>query len=140
MTSNFQKRIYRRVLWLQAAIMAGLMTAAHPAHATVYGYGLTENTFSTIAGNITDSIARMPGLLSGLAYMLGILMGMLGIMKVKDHVENPGQTPLKDGAIRMVAGGGLFALPIVFEAMRNTIGLGHSIGPAILSAVQFNVH
>ncbi len=50
--------------------------------------------------------------------------GVLGILKIKDHVENPSQTKLQDGAIRLVAGGGLFALPIVFEAMQGSIGDG----------------
>ena len=54
--------------------------------------------------------------------MMGILLGVLGILKIKDHVENPGQTKLQEGAIRLAAGGGLFAMPIVYEAMRNTIG------------------
>jgi len=31
---------------------------------------------------------------------------------------------LQHGAIRLTAGGGLFALPIVYEAMQNTIGSG----------------
>jgi len=51
-------------------------------------------------------------------------MVLLGILKIKDHVENPSQTPLQHGAIRLTAGGGLFALPIVYEAMQNTIGSG----------------
>jgi hypothetical protein len=77
--------------------------------------------FSTISGNVSTSIASLPGLLAGVSYMIGILLGVLGILKIKDHVENPTQTPLQHGAIRLVAGGGLFALPIVFEAMQGTV-------------------
>lgn len=80
------------------------------------------NDFSKIAENISVSIASLPGLISGVAYLIGVLIGVLGILKIKDHVENPTQTPLKDGVIRVVAGGGLFALPIVFESMLNTVG------------------
>ncbi|MCB9991007.1 MAG: hypothetical protein H6867_06465 [Rhodospirillales bacterium] len=98
------------------------------------------NDFSDIAENITDSIAMVPGLLTGIAYMFGLLLGVLGVLKVKDHVENPGQTPLKDGAIRMASGGALFALPIVYEAMSNTIGsTSNAVSPATLSPVTFNV-
>jgi len=71
--------------------------------------------------------------------MLGLLLGVLGILKVKDHVENPNQTPLKDGAIRMAAGGALFALPIIYESMRETIGTGLSVSAAQLNRVEFNV-
>ena len=68
------------------------------------------------------SISGIPGLISGVSYMMGILLGVLGILKIKDHVENPSSAKLQEGAIRLAAGGGLFALPIVYEAMRNTIG------------------
>ena len=97
------------------------------------------NNFSKIAQNITTSTASIPGLLAGLAYLFGILLGVLGILKIKDHVENPSQTPLKDGAIRLAAGGALFALPIVYDAMSTTIGTSSGVSGAGLKAVQFTV-
>jgi hypothetical protein len=96
------------------------MSGVDSAHAQEEG----AVTFSTISDNVTTSIASLPGLLAGVSYMIGILLGVLGILKIKDHVENPTQTKLQDGAIRLVAGGGLFALPIVFEAMQGSIGDG----------------
>jgi len=115
-----------------AALMAGVFMASQPAHA---------NNFGSIASNITTSIASVPGLLTGMAYLFGILIGVLGIMKIKDHVENPGQTPLKDGAIRLAAGGGLFALPIIYEAMKMTVepAAGANVQAALLNQVDFNV-
>ena len=97
--------------------------------------------FSTIAKNVNTSISSLPGLLTGLAYMFGILLGVLGILKIKDHVENPSQTQLSHGAIRLAAGGALFALPIVYEAMQETIDNGANAGvqAAALKKVQFNV-
>lgn len=125
---NFKKTYYA----MGAALTVGTM-ASSSAHAA--------NNFGSIAQNINTSIASLPGLLTGLAYMFGILLGVLGIMKIKDHVENPTQTPLKDGAIRLAAGGALFALPIVFEAMFETLegsGMGNA-SAAQLNAVSFNV-
>lgn len=104
-----------------AAMTAGMLTSG-TAHAAPAG---PANDFSSIATNITESIQDLPGLLSALSYLFGILLGVLGVMKIKDHVENPTQTPLKDGAIRLGAGGALFALPILFEAMFATIGTGN---------------
>jgi hypothetical protein len=100
---------------------------------TISVLGGAENSFaatnfSTISTNVSTSIASLPGLLAGVSYMIGILLGVLGILKIKDHVENPTQTPLQHGAIRLVAGGGLFALPIVFEAMQGTIDNGAGTG------------
>jgi hypothetical protein len=66
-------------------------------------------------------------------------MGVLGVIKIKDHVENPTQTPMKDGAVRLAAGGALFALPIMFEAMSNTIGATNvNTGAATLKQATFN--
>jgi len=95
------------------------------------------NNFSNIAANITTSVQDLPGLLSALAYLFGVLLGVLGVMKIKDHVENPTQTPLKDGAIRLAAGGALFALPILFEAMFETVGTGATVDAAKLKKVNF---
>ena len=80
------------------------------------------NNFSDISDNIGKSLSDVPGLISSVSYLVGSLLGVLGVMKIKDHVENPSQTPLKDGAIRLAAGGGLFAVPILLEAMLTTIG------------------
>ena len=115
---------------LGAVMVAGMVAGqAGTAHA--------GNNFSNIAANITTSIQDLPGLLSALAYLFGILLGVLGVMKIKDHVENPTQTPLKDGAIRLAAGGALFALPILFEAMFSTVGTGATVDAAQLKKVKF---
>jgi len=125
------KKFGTRFLTLQACVIAGLMCGASAARA---------NNFGDIASNMVDSIEELPGLISGVSYMVGLLLGILGVLKLKDHVENPGQTALKDGAIRMVAGGALFALPMVYEAMRNTIGqTGTFVGAAEVNRVEFNL-
>ena len=131
------KFIRKQSLKVSATVIVGVIGGAEDALAS----GTTTNgkNFSTIAENITTSIAGLPGLLTGVSYMLGILLGVLGILKIKDHVENPTQTPLQHGAIRLTAGGGLFALPIVYEAMQTTIGKGDAIEAAELTKVNFAV-
>lgn len=117
---------------LGAAMTAGMLATSGTAQAA--------NNFGSIAGNINTSIASLPGLVSALAYLFGVLLAVLGIMKIKDHVENPTQTPLKDGAIRLAAGGALFAVPIVLEAMSETIdagGTGAGASTAGLQSVSF---
>ena len=127
------KVLKHKSLQISAATVVGYFMVADPAMAS-------GNNFSKIANNITTSIQDVPGLLSGVAYMFGILLGVLGILKIKDHVENPAQTHLKDGAIRLAAGGALFALPIVYDAMHSTIGTDTSgVSAATLSKVDFGV-
>ncbi|GJL85714.1 MAG: hypothetical protein DHS20C02_14890 [Micavibrio sp.] len=71
--------------------------------------------------NIVDGIENMPGIVTAASYLFGILLGVLGILKIKDHVENPDQTKLKDGIIRLLIGGALFALPSIYLAMYTTV-------------------
>jgi hypothetical protein len=122
-----------------AAMTAGmLLSSADAAHAG-------PNTFSTLAENMQLSASAIPGLLTAMAYLFGLLLAVLGVMKIKDHVENPTQTPLKDGAIRLAAGGALFALPIMLDAMFETInggGLGTTAvtEAASLRTADFAIH
>lgn len=129
------KHLNHKTLQVSAAFMTGLMISTSPAHANNSG-----NNFSSIAENITTSVSDLPGLLSALAYLGGIGLGVLGILGIKDHVEQPSQKNLKDGAIKLAAGGGLFALPIVYEAMLQTVGDGANVNAPTLNAVGFNVN
>lgn len=133
------KFIRKQSLKVSALVIVGVMSGAEDALALGGTVGGGNNDFSSIAENITTSISSLPGLLTGVSYMLGILLGVLGILKIKDHVENPTQTPLQHGAIRLTAGGGLFALPIVYEAMQSTIGDGQAVTAAELNKVNFAV-
>ncbi len=117
---------------LGAAMTLGIMFA---------GTGEAQaNNFSAISKNVATSIEDLPGLLAALSYLFGILLAVLGIMKIKDHVENPSQSHLKDGAIRLLAGGALFAIPIISEAMFETVGTGSAKGAATLKKVQFSTN
>jgi hypothetical protein len=120
------KFIRKQALYASAAISIGMTSGVAEA-----------NDFNAIAGNVINSISNLPTFLSGISYMMGILLGVLGVLKIKDHVENPSQTQLKDGAIRLAAGGGLFALPIVYEAMLATVGDGANVNQADMNAITF---
>ncbi len=113
---------------LGAAMTLGLMATSGSADAA--------NNFGSISSNINTSISSLPGLVAALAYLFGILLAVLGVMKIKDHVENPTQTPLKDGAIRLLAGGMLFAIPILLEAMSETLDAGNQGSGASASKLR----
>ncbi len=113
-----------------AAVTAGVISS--PAHA-----GQNQGNFNRIAENIITNISDMPALLSGIAYLIGILLGVLGIIEIKEHVEDPNKKELKNGAIKLAAGGGLFALPLIYEAMLSLIGTGGNVQTPELNAVRF---
>lgn len=81
----------------------------------------TGTSVGRVICNVVISTQMIPGFISGLAYMAGILMAVTGLIKLKDHVLNPNQTPLSDSMKRFVAGGAFFALPIVTTAARTLV-------------------
>lgn len=81
-------------------------------------------TFKDVTGNITESASTLPNLISTVAYIGGVGLGVAGVFKLKNHVDNPAQAPMKDGLVRLGAGGGLLALPYLTEAMTGTVGAG----------------
>lgn len=125
------KSIKRFMYATSAAVVTGFTAA---------GETMAANNFNNIAKNINNSITELPGLLTALSYMMGLIFAVMGVLKIKDHVEQPTQKPLKDGAIALAAGGALFALPIVLEAMRETVGTGAATEAAALKKSKFNVN
>ncbi|MFK7838984.1 MAG: hypothetical protein AB8B83_01525 [Bdellovibrionales bacterium] len=87
---------------------------------------------SAIATSITASAEDLPGLVSAFAYLLGLLFGVRGVLKLRAHVENPGngsgQTPLRTPIVSFIVGGALFALPMLLSAAQNTIDGGATGG------------
>lgn len=78
--------------------------------------------FQSITQGIASSANNVPKLLGIVAYIGGIGMGIAGALKLKAHVDNPSQAPLKDGLARLGVGGCLLALPAVLDAMGTAIG------------------
>lgn len=83
-----------------------------------------QSTVKEVVTNVTTSTSKLPNLITTVAYISGIAFAVLGIMKLKSHVDNPGNFPMSQGLIRLGVGGGLLALPMVVEAMANSIGNG----------------
>lgn len=139
MKSKVKASYYRSGAFMTLGLMGVGMNQASAAPGG--GGAATDANFSELARNVTESVAGVPGMISGISYLVGSLLGVLGVMKIKDHVENPGNTPLKEGAIRLTAGGALFALPIIFESMLGSVSPEEADGAAQqnLQAVRFGV-
>ena len=116
--NKFKKTYYQSA----AAVTMGLVMVPTKGFAQV-------NTFSTASENLVTSMGSIPGLVSSSSYLIGLMLAALGIMKVKDHVENPTSTPLKEGAIRLAAGGAMLALPFITSTMVGSVN-GVSTGTA----------
>lgn len=118
-----------RLRFYSFLLFAAVLGSAVNAHAT---------DISAINTNVNASIINMPGLISGLSYILGLLLGILGINKLRQHVEDPRSNNLKDGVIRLLAGGALLAIPTIYTAAATSIyGAGGPIA-AEFAIVQDN--
>src|SRR5688572_11699390 len=98
------------------------LTVALAAGFSAQAFAGAPVSVSDIAGNAVESSKEMPGLLSGLAYLLGLILAGMGVIKMKEHVENPNQARLREPVAHLFAGGGLFALPAIYEAMKSMFG------------------
>jgi hypothetical protein len=119
---KLNKKMNKLGAYATASVITGLMSVgtanATPAPAPA------GNSFNSISQNVTNQIGTLPGFITALAYILGTLFAVLGLLKIKDHVENPSNAPLKDGLIRLAIGGALFVVPLITEAMQNLVGQG----------------
>ncbi|MCK6419092.1 MAG: hypothetical protein L6Q57_09200 [Alphaproteobacteria bacterium] len=103
---------------------------------------IPQLNFNNVLINIIASISEAPGFISAWAYLAGMLLGVWGIYKLKDHVENPDQTPMREAIVRFIIGGMLFALPTIYDAMATAITGGEGaqlldqIG-SVLGALNF---
>jgi hypothetical protein len=71
---------------------------------------------------LVQNISTVPAFITTLTYILGILLAIAGIFKLKQAVDNPGQNSIQDGFVRLAAGGALIALPTIGATMGGTFG------------------
>jgi len=102
--------------------VGALMTEVGQAFAQSGGGTRGGDGFVEVTKNITTSTSTLPNLITTVAYIGGAGLGVAGIFKMKQHVDNPGQTPMKDSLVRLGGGGALLALPAVMNAMQQTVG------------------
>lgn len=81
-------------------------------------------TLGSIICNLLAGTALIPYLLAALSYLFGLYLVTMAILKVRDHVEEPRQTPISESVKRFVAGGAFLALPMVTSVLKNTLTAG----------------
>jgi hypothetical protein len=94
-------------------------------------------TFKEMSSNIAVASSGFNNLISIVCWVAGAGLGVAGIFKLKQHVDNPGQTPMKDGLIRIACGGGLLAFPFIQQAMQGSISNG-SLSKISASALKMD--
>jgi hypothetical protein len=111
------KTSHRLAAIATVGMITGGATCAHAATSTA-------TTFKDMSSNIAVASSGFNNLISIICWVAGAGLGVAGIFKLKQHVDNPGQTPMKDGLIRIACGGGLLAFPFIQQAMQGSISNG----------------
>lgn len=113
-------KAYRIYLAVFAAIFAyTLLGDAAMAFAQDTSSG--GKTLGSMINNLRLGSKGLPGLITGLAYLAGLIFGVQGILKLRDHVESPGNTKLSDSMKRFATGGAFFALPFIAGVVQTMI-------------------
>lgn len=107
---------------LAAAATAGVLMA-NSADAFAAG-GASNADLTTASKNIVIAVSGTVALISTLAYIAGAGLALAGIFKLKQHVDNPAQAPMKDALIRLACGGMFLALPFMMRIMQGSISNG----------------
>ena len=105
--------------------LAAIATVGMMAGSSADAFAGTATTFKTMSQNIIAASSSFQSLISTVCWIGGAGLGVAGIFKLKQHVDNPGQTAMKDGLIRIGAGGGLLAFPFIQSAMQGSISNGN---------------
>ncbi len=84
--------------------------------------------FNSLMGSVVGSIDLLPALVAATAYLLGVLLTVSALYKVRDHIDDPSRITLKEPVIRILTAGALFALPTLFTAMYETLTTGLGFG------------
>lgn len=109
---------------LSVLLLTGVFSISSSSVVLAFG----SPSMGDVMGNTVISSQDLPTFMAAVSYLFGLLLVVMGVIKLKDHVINPHNTPLSDSIKRFVTGGALFALPMVIEAAYNTVADGCGFG------------
>lgn len=115
---------------LKLGLLFSLFALAMPdlASATTVDFGSGQGSFAS------GQLSYAPGFASAVAYVAGTIFAFAGILKLKQHAENPAQVPMSHGLARLVAGGALLSLPTITSLIQGTLACG--IGTSASATAQ----
>ncbi len=91
-------------------------------------------TLGTMFTNIRTGINQIPWVLTVVAYLSGLFMGIWALFKFKDHVDNPREVPISQGVKRFFAAGMFLSGPYMYEVIFGTLHGANGAGYNKLTA------
>ncbi|MBL1148286.1 MAG: hypothetical protein HND56_01625 [Pseudomonadota bacterium] len=111
-------KLTKLALFALVAFWAVLVGLPELAHAAAPPPGPSVGKVLT---NLHVSISRVPNILTTIAFIGGIVLAVTGVLKLKNHVDNPNQVPLSDGIKRLIAGGAFLGLPVTTNVIKGSL-------------------
>ncbi|MBI3418646.1 MAG: hypothetical protein HY053_00725 [Proteobacteria bacterium] len=110
------------IFW--AEILKGLTLALVVAAA--WPHAAHAQNMQTTAAAIVEAMKDLPTIISGIAYTFGGILVLGGANKLKMHAENPSQTPMSHGIVRIGVGGVIAGLPPFMAWVNNSLAIGNN--------------
>ncbi|MGE3622733.1 MAG: hypothetical protein AB7H77_02500 [Bdellovibrionales bacterium] len=110
--------------FFHSLLMAAAMVAVLPMAAFAQGTGGAD--LGEAATNITGFLGPVAPLISGLFWLGGAVLMGAGALKLKEHAENPGNNPLRQGISRIAVGAALLTIPFFAQFAVNTLSAGNA--------------
>ncbi len=111
-------------------IIRVIMTRLYIFHFTLIVGGLLllspkqaqAQNVGTVMDSVTFNMGWIPALFSSISYLTGIGFTIMGLIKMRDYVDNQSQNHMKDALARLGIGAALIALPFAINVAIDTIG------------------
>lgn len=94
--------------------------------AAAWPHGAHAQNMQATAAAVVDAMKDLPTIISGVAYTFGGILVLGGANKLKQHSENPSQTPMSHGIVRIGVGGIIAGLPPFMAWVNNSLAIGHN--------------
>ena len=102
--------------FMSAAIMTGVFTTVSPS-LLMAGQGSLDVYSKEVSTKVAQPFTNV---LAFVCYLGGFVLAAAGIFGLKQHVENPGNAPMKNGLAKLGFGGMIMALPPIVSAIQGT--------------------
>ncbi|MCK5383928.1 MAG: hypothetical protein KAJ29_00035 [Alphaproteobacteria bacterium] len=96
--------------------------------------GLGDTLGAVICNSLLTSSA-MPVFLNSISYLMGLVLGVWGVLKIRDHVIEPSRTAVSEGVMRLLAGGCFFSLPYLITVLQSSF-----LTPILMGVTMFTTN
>ncbi|MBV6632831.1 MAG: hypothetical protein KI792_07345 [Alphaproteobacteria bacterium] len=102
-------------------LMVGAALSAVGVSMMIATEALANGGIAGMGNQLRDQIGSLTDLIGAASFIVGLVFGASGLLKFKQHSENPQGTPLSHAMVRLVVAGALIALPAVLGTSVGTL-------------------